>query len=244
MIRINNIIIKLENVISQDRYNSPKVNRLPPWNKLPYTSIYYLWCALLLNTSNLRQLGLRLSSKPRKYSLMQSPNSPEDPITKQSPATSDAEQWVDDYGDYLFKFALARLRDETRAEEAVQETFLAALKGNRSFQGRSAEKTWLTGILKNKVYDYFRKSARETSFTDLEFYDDEESDRFVTERLGSGGWIHSQAPQEWASMGESLDNDLFGKPTVTAPDGCRKGSVPCSICASSMAWKARNYVPC
>ena len=142
---------------------------------------------------------------------MQSPSSPEDPITKQSPATSDAERWVDDYGDYLFKFALARLRDETRAEDAVQETFLAALKGIRPFQGRSAEKTWLTGILKNKVYDYFRESAREMSFTDLEFYDDEEGDRFVTEGLGSGGWIHSQAPQEWTSMGDSLDNDLFWK---------------------------------
>lgn len=142
---------------------------------------------------------------------MPSPISPEDSITKQAPAIPDAERWVDDYGDYLFKFALARLRDETKAEDAVQETFLAALKGNGPFQGRSAEKTWLTGILRNKVYDYFRKSARETSFTDLEFYDDEERDRFVAEGLGSGGWIHNQAPQEWTGMGGSLDSDLFWK---------------------------------
>lgn len=142
---------------------------------------------------------------------MQSPSSPEKSLAKPSLASSDAERWVDEYGDYLFRFALARLRDETKAEDAVQETFLAALKGNRPFQGRSAEKTWLTGILKNKIYDYFRKSTRETSFTDLEFYDDEESDRFVNEGLGRGGWIHERAPQEWASMGESLDNDLFWK---------------------------------
>jgi RNA polymerase sigma-70 factor (ECF subfamily) len=142
---------------------------------------------------------------------MQSPNSPEDAVAQRSFPVVNAERWVDDYGDYLFGFALARLRDKTRAEDAVQETFLAALRANRPFQGRSAEKTWLTGILKNKVYDYFRKSSRETSFADLQFYDGAERDRFVNEGLGAGGWIHSQAPQEWTSMGESLDNELFWK---------------------------------
>jgi hypothetical protein len=42
---------------------------------------------------------------------------------------SDPERWVEEYGDYLFKFALVRLRDQTKAEDMVQETFLAALKG-------------------------------------------------------------------------------------------------------------------
>ena len=142
---------------------------------------------------------------------MQPPESPDTPDAKSPPALSDPDRWVDEHGDYLFKFALARLRDETRAEDAVQETFLAALKGGKEFQGRSAEKSWLVGILKNKIYDHFRKSARETSFTDLQFYDDEESDRFVNEGLGSGGWLHERAPQEWATAGESLDNEQFWK---------------------------------
>jgi len=47
----------------------------------------------------------------------------------------DPERWVDDHGDYLFNFALARLRDPARAEDAVQETFLAALKGGQGFAG-------------------------------------------------------------------------------------------------------------
>jgi RNA polymerase sigma-70 factor (ECF subfamily) len=127
------------------------------------------------------------------------------------PALSDPERWVDDYGDYLFKFALVRLRDASRAEDAVQETFLAALKGGKSFQGRSAEKSWLVGILKNKIYDYFRKAGRETSFTDLEFYADEESDRFVADGIGAGGWIHDRGPQEWPEPGASLDRKEFWK---------------------------------
>ena len=126
-----------------------------------------------------------------------------------APGLSDPERWVDEHGDYLFKFAMMRLRDESKAEDAVQETFLAALKGGKSFQGRSAEKSFLVGILKNKIYDHYRKASRETSFTDLQFNDDEDSDRFVNEGLGQGGWVHELGPQEWTSAGESLDKELF-----------------------------------
>ncbi|MFO1475303.1 MAG: sigma-70 family RNA polymerase sigma factor [Verrucomicrobiota bacterium] len=122
---------------------------------------------------------------------------------------SDPERWVELYGDYLFKFAIVRLRDAARAEDAVQETFLAALKGRRSFAGRSAEKSWLVGILKNKICDHFRKAGRETSFTDLEFYSDEEGDRFIPDGPFKDGWIHELGPQEWSSPGASLDSQVF-----------------------------------
>lgn len=120
------------------------------------------------------------------------------------PSLSDPESWVELYGDYLFRYAVARLRDTVRAEDMVQETFLAALKGGKSFSGRSAEKSWLVGILKNKISDYYRKASRETSFTDLEFYAGEENERFNGE-----SWAAEMAPQEWASPGASLDSDLF-----------------------------------
>src|ERR1700690_607031 len=142
---------------------------------------------------------------------VQTENSSTPADAKPSPGLSDPEQWVDLHGDYLFKYALLRLRDAARAEDAVQETFLAALKGRKTFQGRSAEKSWLVGILKNKICDHFRKAHRETSFTDLEFYHDEESDRFVADGLGKGGWIHEFGPQEWPHPGESLDNESFWK---------------------------------
>ena len=128
------------------------------------------------------------------------------------PGLSDPERWVDLHGDYLFKYALMRLRDPVKAEDAVQETFLAALKGGKTFAGRSAEKSWLVGILKNKIFDYYRKASRETSFTDLDFYADEESDRFVADGLGKGGWIHELGPIEWSSNpGAGLDNEVFWK---------------------------------
>jgi RNA polymerase sigma-70 factor (TIGR02943 family) len=130
----------------------------------------------------------------------------------QTPAVlSDPERWVDEHGDYLFRFAVSRLRDPVKAEDAVQETFLAALKGGKKFAGRSAVKSWLVGILKNKICDHYRKAGRETSFTDLEFYSDEESDRFIQEGMFKDGWIHELGPQEWSSPGASLDSAVFWK---------------------------------
>ena len=93
----------------------------------------------------------------------------------------------------------------------MQETFLAALKGKQSFAGRSAERTWLTGILKNKIFDHFRKAGRERTFTDLEFQTDAEDERFVAEGRLKGAWSPEHAPVEWPSPGASLDNEEFWK---------------------------------
>jgi RNA polymerase sigma-70 factor (ECF subfamily) len=74
---------------------------------------------------------------------------------------SNPDRWVDTYADALFRYALTRLRRRQDAEDAVQETLLAALQGHRAFRGDSAELTWLIGILRNKVVDRIRLSARE-----------------------------------------------------------------------------------
>jgi RNA polymerase sigma-70 factor (TIGR02943 family) len=125
---------------------------------------------------------------------------------------SNPERWVEEHGDLLFKYALVRLRDAARAEDLVQETFLAALKGGKSFAGRAAEKTWLIGIMKNKIADHFRKASRETSFTDMAFYEGQENDQFVTDGLSQGSWLTESAPGEWSSEpGANLDNEAFWK---------------------------------
>jgi RNA polymerase sigma-70 factor (ECF subfamily) len=125
---------------------------------------------------------------------------------------SDPERWVDEHGDYLFKFALVRLRDAAKAEDVVQETFLAALKGGSSFAGRSGERSWLVGILKNKICDYYRKASRETVFTDLEFFENGERESFVPEGVSEGAWRQEVGPLEWsAAAGAGLDSEAFWK---------------------------------
>ena len=78
------------------------------------------------------------------------------------------EDWVDQYGNYLYHFALGRLRNITDAENVVQETFLAAFKARNTFSGKSTERTWLVGILKHKIIDLLRKSYREKPVTDIQ----------------------------------------------------------------------------
>ena len=53
------------------------------------------------------------------------------------------------------------MRDAAAAEDAVQETLLAALTGEANFAGRSNLRTWLTGILKHKIVDTIRRQSRE-----------------------------------------------------------------------------------
>ena len=72
----------------------------------------------------------------------------------------DPESWVDEYGDYLFRYAMSRLRDENAAEEVVQETFLAGVRFQERYTGEGVERAWLLGILKRKLIDYIRRRAR------------------------------------------------------------------------------------
>jgi len=74
--------------------------------------------------------------------------------------TPDCSHWVTEYGDALFAYAMKRVNDRDAAEELVQDALLSGLKNQATFSGQSQEKTWLIGILKHKVLDYYRKYYR------------------------------------------------------------------------------------
>jgi RNA polymerase sigma-70 factor (ECF subfamily) len=65
--------------------------------------------------------------------------------------------WVEQYGDFLFRYALKRLRDENAAEEVVQEAFLNGIKYYSQYSGKGSQQAWLLGILKRKIIDFIRK---------------------------------------------------------------------------------------
>ena len=77
------------------------------------------------------------------------------------------DQWVDLYGDDLYCYALKFIPNDENAQNLIQETFLAALKNRGTFSGKSAEKTWLIGILKNKIFDHLRAKYREVPVSQL-----------------------------------------------------------------------------
>lgn len=108
------------------------------------------------------------------------------------------EAWVDEHGDYLYSYALLRLRDRELSEEMVQETFLAALKASRNFAGHSSERTWLVGILKHKIVDHFRRASREHPIVD---YEGALNDDALFRKSGDwvDHWTEEGVPKEWAN---------------------------------------------
>lgn len=109
----------------------------------------------------------------------------------------DATVWLDQHGDYLFKYASFRLRDPSAAEDVVQETFLAALKAYEKFEGRGSERTWLVGILKHKITDHFRRIAREAPIGEDEDEGPEHVEFFTRTDGWDGHWNNEYAPTEW-----------------------------------------------
>lgn len=112
---------------------------------------------------------------------------------------SDPALWVERHGDALYRFALTRVRNAGTAQDLVQDTFLAALRGKGEFRGRSDELTWMISILKRKVIDHFRRLSRE-QLTDKDVEELEQDPDFR-----SGSWELGPRPVEWAA---TPDNSL------------------------------------
>jgi RNA polymerase sigma-70 factor (ECF subfamily) len=107
------------------------------------------------------------------------------------PPPLDADVWVDRYGDALFRFARARVKDKTIAEDLVQDTFLAAVRSKARYQGKSSEKTWLFGILKHKIIDHYRNKKNIVNVQDF-IADPDRIDAFFNAK---GGW--QMRPGQW-----------------------------------------------
>ncbi len=69
-------------------------------------------------------------------------------------------QWVNLYADDLYAWAAMKIGDKEAAKDLLQDTYLSALKGMGTFEGRSSPKTWLFRILNNKIVDYFRQQQK------------------------------------------------------------------------------------
>lgn len=81
---------------------------------------------------------------------------------------ADPHAWVERYGDYLYRFALSRVRRADVAEDLVQDTLLAAWRGLERFAGQASVQTWLTAILKRRVIDWLRQQLRERATLESE----------------------------------------------------------------------------
>jgi len=117
---------------------------------------------------------------------------------------SSPENWLHDYGDILYRFALMRVRSEPVAEDLVQETLLAGLIAYDKFSGQSTTRTWLIGILKHKIIDHFRKYKHEVSSLN----DDETAEDVLAYQFDrQGHWQVNLV--EWGTPEHSMDDEQF-----------------------------------
>jgi len=135
-------------------------------------------------------------------------------MTESSNPHLSPENWVANYADKLFKYALARVSNEELARDIVQDTFVSALKAAKKFQGRSTEKTWLFSILRNKIIDTYRAKAK---YREVSIDTSENSEAEDVYFNTSGSWKANKMPQDWSVK---LDTDIEEKEFYKVLGGC------------------------
>lgn len=113
------------------------------------------------------------------------------------------------YQDAIYSHAYRMLGDESAADDATQETFIAAYQAIKSFRGGSF-RAWLFRIVTNQCYDELRRRQRRPT-TPLEPYTADE------EEVESPKWIgdNSNSPEDaidQEALKQAIQNCLNGLP--------------------------------
>ena len=74
---------------------------------------------------------------------------------------------VEQHQALMMRVASRYVRNQTVAEEVVQETWLGVLNGLRSFEGRASLKTWIFRILTNRAITRAQREGRAVPFSSL-----------------------------------------------------------------------------
>ncbi|HEV7816835.1 MAG TPA: sigma-70 family RNA polymerase sigma factor [Janthinobacterium sp.] len=105
----------------------------------------------------------------------------------------------------LVRFALLQLRNEALAEDAVQDALVAVLEKPEQFAGQSTLRTYVTGILKFKIIDKLRLSARERQ---IETQDEQSEDEAIDALFLADG--HTvDLPRQWGAPEQALEQKDF-----------------------------------
>jgi len=118
--------------------------------------------------------------------------------------TKEVSDQIQSHRGYLVRYASMHLRDSGAAEDAVQETLLAALSGATAFEGRANLRTWLTGILKHKIVDAIRRASREVS---LEVAGGDDGSDFDALFDAREHWV--EHPARWSDPDGALEQRQF-----------------------------------
>lgn len=112
---------------------------------------------------------------------------------------------------HLLRFAAIQLNGHPdAAEDAVQETLLAAYAHRSRFEGRAQFQTWAFAILKNKITDVLRSRKYHIPFTALP-QDDGLDEAFSEQFNPDGSWRSDTLLTDWNSPEHLLNGRQFGE---------------------------------
>lgn len=89
-------------------------------------------------------------------------------VAREGPGVHEIDGLVERHTGPLLRAALAAGLDAAAAEEVVQDVFVAYLEARERFEGRSTVRTFLFGILYNKIRAFRRAAGKEPSLDRLE----------------------------------------------------------------------------
>lgn len=109
----------------------------------------------------------------------------------------------------MVRFAHLQLRDKAQAEDVVHEALLAALDQAKDFAGRSALKTWVFAILKNKIVDLIRRQSRTINISALSGEEESLDQAFEAQFKANAHWTPMARPADWGDPEETLRQQQF-----------------------------------
>lgn len=130
------------------------------------------------------------------------------PVASVTCNEADAAAKLHAHRPFLIRIARLHLGDGDLAEDVVQETLIAALKGFANYAGNGTLKSWLVGIARHKIVDALRSHARrpvnesslkhELSLDDMNAYFD-----------SGGGGVWESQPADWGDPVRGREEDDF-----------------------------------
>lgn len=88
----------------------------------------------------------------------------------------------------VFRFILRSLPDPARAEEILQETWIAVVRHAQTYEPRAKFTTWLYGIARNKLIDVLRAQRDVVSLDAEAANDDDDARPLVDEPAADAQW--------------------------------------------------------
>ncbi|AWV98473.1 sigma-70 family RNA polymerase sigma factor [Arcticibacterium luteifluviistationis] len=131
--------------------------------------------------------------------------------TLEKSSSESITDWVRQYSDELYGWAVKKVGDNEIAKDLIQDTFLSAYKNISGFRYESSPKTWLFSILNFKIIDYYREKKKIVAIS-LEG-DDKKIVKEVTDSMfdKSGNWETNGLEDSWNNQENLLDNSEFNE---------------------------------